>query len=121
MLGVGLLAFLDVEILQYHFVVGTCRASIVCVYIKWLTLSFYSYRKVVSTLGWKSIESLYPTESATSTPGVRLCLKLTEDHVWLTSYIRMRVNLAAQVRILCGPRHVQQYFYTSLLVTIGDE
>ena len=27
----------------------------------------------------------------------------------------MRVNLAAQVRILCGPRHMQQCFYTSLL------
>ena len=33
----------------------------------------------------------------------------------------MRVNLAAQVRILCGPRHMQQCFYTSLLVTTGDE
>ena len=51
-------------------------------------------------ISWKSIESLYLTESATSTPGVRLCHKLTKDHVWLTSYTRMRVNLAAQVRIL---------------------
>ena len=74
-------------------------------------------------ISWKSIvnESLYLTESATSTPGVRLCHKLTKDHVWLTLYTRMRVNLAAQVRIMCGPRHIQQCFYTSLLVTIGDE
>ena len=39
-------------------------------------------------------------ESSTTTPGVRLCHKLTKDHVWLTSFTRMRVNLAAQVRVL---------------------
>ena len=88
-------------------------------YVKWLTLLLI--QKGGQYISWKSIESLYLTESATSTPGVHLCHKLTKDHVWLTSYTTMRVNLAAQVRILCGPRRIQQCFYTSLLVTIGDE
>ena len=31
------------------------------------------------------------------TGGLRLCPKLTRDHIWLTSFSRMRVYLAAQV------------------------
>ena len=30
------------------------------------------------------------------TGGLRLCPKLTRDHIWLTSFSRMRVYLAAQ-------------------------
>ena len=41
-------------------------------------------------------------ETTTSTPGVWMCHKLTRDHVWLTSFTRMRVYLAAQVSIVCG-------------------
>lgn len=36
-------------------------------------------------------------ETSTTTTGIRLCHKLTRDHVWLTSFSRMRVYLAAQV------------------------
>ena len=45
---------------------------------------------------WKWIESLYLEETSTETPGVRLGFKLTRDHVWLNSFTRMRVYLAAQ-------------------------
>ena len=48
-------------------------------------------------ISWKWIERLYLTEMTTDSPGVRLCHKLSRDHVWLNSYTRMRVNLAAQV------------------------
>ena len=48
-------------------------------------------------ISWKWIESLYLKETSTMTPGVRLCFKLTRDHVWLNSFTRMRVYLAAQV------------------------
>ena len=51
-------------------------------------------------ISWKTIESLYLSETTTSTMGVRLCHKLTRDHVWLTSHNRMRVYLAAQVRVI---------------------
>ena len=48
---------------------------------------------------WKWIEHLYLKENTTDTPGVRLYHKLTRDHVWLNSFTRMRVYLAAQVSI----------------------
>lgn len=48
-------------------------------------------------ISWKWIERLYLMETTSSSPGVRLCHKLSRDHVWLNSYTRMRVNLAAQV------------------------
>ena len=36
-------------------------------------------------------------EADTNVPGVRLCPKLRREHVWLTPYSKMKVNLAAQV------------------------
>lgn len=53
------------------------------------------------TITWKWIEHLFLLESSTDAPGVRLACKLTRDHVWLTSFTRMRVYLAAQVSIHC--------------------
>ena len=50
-------------------------------------------------ISWKHIEHLYLTEND-STGGVRLCPKLTRDHLWLNSYSKMRVYLAAQVHAL---------------------
>ena len=52
-------------------------------------------------------------ETTTSTPGVRMCHKLTRDHVWLTSFTRMRVYLAAQVSIVYGnpPNVVYGWLY----------
>jgi len=38
-------------------------------------------------------------ETQTITPGVLLCPKLTRDHIWLTSYGKMKVKLAAQVSV----------------------
>ena len=39
-------------------------------------------------------------ETSTTTPGVRMCHKLTRDHVWLTSFTKMRVYLAAQASLI---------------------
>jgi len=54
-------------------------------------------KKQGEEISWKWIESLYLEETSTETPGVRLGFKLTRDHVWLNSFTRMRVYLAAQV------------------------
>ena len=64
----------------------------------------YFLQKSGQSISWKAIEHLYLTETDTTTPGVRLCYKLTRDHVWLTSFTRMRVYLAAQVssRVICA-------------------
>ncbi len=48
-------------------------------------------------ISWKWTQSLYLKETTTTTPGVRMCLELTRDHIWLNSFTRMRVYLAAQV------------------------
>ena len=47
-------------------------------------------------------------EMNSTTPGVRLCHKLTKYHVWLTPYAKMKVNLAAQVSlmVLASTMHV---------------
>ena len=44
------------------------------------------------------MEALYLLESETNVPGVRLSPKLRHDHIRLTPYSKMKVNLAAQVR-----------------------
>ena len=59
--------------------------------------TLHTLQKNGQIISWKSIEHLYLKETSTSTPGVRLCHKLTKEHVWLTSFSRMRVYLAAQV------------------------
>ena len=43
------------------------------------------------------IENLYLSELHATHLGVRLCPKLTKNHIWLTHYTQMRMNLAAQV------------------------
>lgn len=55
------------------------------------------YQKNGQDISWKWIEHLFLSENTTDTPGVRMCHKLTRDHVWLNSFTRMRVYLAAQV------------------------
>ena len=56
-----------------------------------------SLQKGGQNISWKWIENLYLSETTTTTPGVRICHKLTRDHIWLNSFTRMRVYLAAQV------------------------
>ena len=41
--------------------------------------------------------NLYKTNRATENPGLALLPKLKYEHVYLTSYSKMRVDLAAQV------------------------
>ncbi len=78
--------------------VERCRFDFLAKYIYIITLPHpLLFQKKGQVVSWKSIESLYLTETSTSTMGVRLCHKLTRDHIWLTSYNRMRVYLAAQV------------------------
>ena len=57
-------------------------------------------QKSGQAISWKWIESFYLAETSSTTPGVRLCHKLTRDHVWLNSFSRMRVYLAAQVSVV---------------------
>ncbi len=56
----------------------------------------YALQRNGQSISWIHVEHLYLTETET-TGGVRLCPKITRDHLWLTSYSRMRVYLAAQV------------------------
>ena len=74
-----------------------CFVHINCVFK--IIFTFFLIRKRDKQL---SIESLYLTETSTRTMSVRLCHKVTRDHIWLTSYSRMRVYLAAQVSPKCS-------------------
>ena len=60
-------------------------------------------------LRWKHILDLYNyrnTGAVTSTPGLSLLPKLTYEHVMLTSFSKMRVDLAAQVHVHVMFRHI---------------
>jgi hypothetical protein len=50
-------------------------------------------------ISWKHLKTLYEAKMsmAANSKGLYLFKKLTLEHVKLTSYSRMRVNLAAQV------------------------
>ena len=72
------------------------HSSTVAICILWCILM----QKGGENISWKWIESLYLSENTTTTPGVRMCHKLTRDHVWLTPYTRMRLYLAAQVKAI---------------------
>ena len=54
-------------------------------------------------LRWKHILDLYQrnTGAVRSAPGLSLVPKLTFEHVMLTSFSKMRVDLAAQVHCTC--------------------
>ena len=56
----------------------------------------FTLQKNGQDISWKHVENLYLTETNTI-GGVRLCPKLTKEHLWLSSYSKMRVYLAAQV------------------------
>ena len=76
------------------------KLGTVCYNLQHNTLShFCILQKNGQFISWKAIESLYLSETEKSSPGIRLCHKLSSDHIWLNSYTRMRVNLAAQVCI----------------------
>ncbi len=68
-----------------------------------------------------TIESLYLSETTTSTMGVRLCHKLTRDHVWLTSHNRMRVYLAAQVRVIASLCTVYGLYHSFTMTQVMSE
>ena len=78
-------------------ILWVCSQNCVCkVLIYDLT---FPLQKNGQDISWKHIEHLYLTEND-STGGVRLCPKLTRDHLWLNSYSKMRIYLAAQVHAL---------------------
>ena len=72
-------------------------------------------QKAGKWISWKHVESLFLHETATTTPGIRLAHKLTREHVWLTPYAKMRVNLAAQV---CLTYVIYQYNVTMLYIPV---
>lgn len=49
-------------------------------------------------ISWKHIEELYLSETE-KPEHLRYCPKLTKAHIWLSSYSKMKVNLAAQVHL----------------------
>ena len=84
----------------YYLNIRVCTCNYCVIIFMCECIHSHGYaKKKGQTISWKWIERLYLMESSTETPGVRLCHKLTRDHVWLTSFTRMRVNLAAQVRL----------------------
>ena len=68
----------------------------------------YSFQCDGKDLRWKHILDLYyrNTGAVTSTPGLSLLPKLTYEHVMLTSFSKMRVDLAAQVHVHVMFRHI---------------
>ena len=50
-------------------------------------------------ISWRHLEDLYIQDSKQSNKGTRLVPKLKYEHVYLTPFSRMRVDLAAQVSI----------------------
>ncbi len=76
-------------------------------------IAFYyviaNFRKCVScyvqnnghAISWKHVSDLYKKDSGrcSDTPGLCLIPKLKYEHIHLTSFSKMRVDLAAQVRL----------------------
>ena len=54
-------------------------------------------------------------ETSTDALGVRMCHKLTRDHIWLTSFTRMRVYLAAQVGLIVLATIVTYVFFLQVM------
>ena len=50
-------------------------------------------------ISWRHLEDLYIQDSKQSNKGTRLVPKLKYEHVYLTPFSRMQVDLAAQVSI----------------------
>ena len=46
---------------------------------------------------WKYVKDLYLSNAGKTTPGVTLVPKIKYEHIHLTSFSKMRVDLAAQV------------------------
>ncbi len=67
---------------------------------------------------WQHIKDLYEKvkEMAVASNGLTLLPKLTYEHIYLTSYSKMRVDLAAQVK--CAHVYVcTKLLYTCMSVT----
>ena len=48
-------------------------------------------------ISWSHLVRLYHNNRSADAPGLALITKLKYEHIWLTSYSKMRVDLAAQV------------------------
>lgn len=59
---------------------------------------------------WQHIVDLYERNAGriTETPGLSIAHKLKYEHIKLTNFSKMRVDLAAQVRLELGYKHVCQ-------------
>ena len=69
-----------------------------CIYVCMLCMYVYvcMYMQINGKhISWDHLVQLYKRKSSS---GLSLLPKLTREHVYLNSYSRMRVNLAAQVR-----------------------
>ena len=71
-------------------------------FVKWVqNLIYMSYilKCNGSYIDWSFVVELYKRNlgASTSTPGLSLVPKLKYEHVYLTSFSKMRVDLAAQV------------------------
>ncbi len=60
------------------------------------------------TIEWKHLKNLYEklTSIITQSSGLALVRKLKREHVELTSFSRMRVDLAAQVRVIVDKSYI---------------
>lgn len=58
------------------------------------------------SISWKLVHQLYHTDSGatTNTPGLSIVPKLKYEHLFLTSFSKMRVDLAAEVSLQMRPQ-----------------
>ena len=64
-------------------------------------------------IAWSHLEDLYEkdTRSGQEATGLRLVPKLKFEHIYLSSFSKMRVDLAAQVISTCTCTFVYMYLY----------
>ena len=68
-------------------------------------LMYCFFRTMGITISWKHVTDLYHRDSGKchATPGLSLLPKLKYEHIHLTSFSKMRVDLAAQFSNLDVP------------------
>ena len=80
-----------------------------------------------SDILWSHILDLYHRDSGAQreSPGLAIAHKIKREHVYLTSFSKMRVDLAAQVNanIIAMHANINSYsiFICNILLTTGDE
>ena len=81
-------------------------------YIYNIMLIFFDVQCNGSDIKWKYITDLYlqNTEQVTETPGLSLVPKIKHEYVHLTSFSKMRVDLAAQVCMLFNASSIFSIF-----------